>query len=190
MKKYVINKGGDTMSKVYAVTQTDLEDTNPCKTWIFDDKKTAYEFLCNKYEKAWNKYHIPYENGECDVIDNKSKYPFVDGYKNNDFQIGEYYNIYFSNNTEIIFGICQIVSTHIKTGKPDISKDYYSGVGEDIKEAFKIAERMMKNPDEITFGDMIWLCEAVGMRREILRAKEGTWLNVVEDALRKLGYRI
>ncbi len=178
------------MDKIYAVTLTDLEDTNPCKTWIFDDKKTAYTFLCNKYEKAWNKYYIPNSKGDYDIIEKKSVYPFVDGYKNKDFEIGEYYNIYFKNGTEIIFGICQVKSTRIKTENPNVSKDYLSGIGEDLKEAFEIAEQMIKNPNEITFGDMIWLCATVGMRKEILNAKEGKWLRVVEDALRKLGYRI
>lgn len=168
----------------------DLEDTNPCKTWLFDDKKTAYMFLCNKYEKAWNKFHIPDEKGNCDVIDEKSVYPFVDGYKNKDFAVGEYYNIYFKNETEIVFGLCQVKPTRIKAENPNVSKEYLSWVEEDLKEAFKIAEQMIKNPDEITFGDMIWLCATVGMRKEILGAKEGTWLDIVEDALRKLGYRI
>lgn len=178
------------MSKLYAVTLTDLEDTNPCKTWIFDNKKIAYEFLCNKYEKAWNKYSIPDIKGNSDINDKKSSYPFVDGYKNNDFSVGAYYNIYFKNNTEIIFGICQIVPSHIKTEKPDISKDYLSWVSEDLQEAFKIAEEMMDNPENITLGDIIWLCRTVGMGKEIISAKEGTWLDVAENALRKLGYRI
>lgn len=178
------------MSQLYAVTLTDLEDVNPCKTWLFDDKKMAYMFLCNKYEKMWNKYHIPYENGTCDVVDNKSTYPFVDDYKNNNFTTGKYYNIFFKNGTEIILGICQITSAHIKTEHPNVSKEYLSWVEEDLKEAFKIAEQMINNPDDITFRDMIWLCATVGMRKEILMAKESTWLNIVEDALRKLGYRI
>lgn len=178
------------MDKLYAVTLTDLEDTNPCKTWIFDDKKTAYMFLCNKYEKAWNKYYIPDSKGNYDVIEKKSVCPFVDGYKNNDFKVGEYYNIYFKDGTEIIFGFCQIVSTHIKTEKPNISKDYLSWVGEDLNEAFNIAEQMIKNPNDITLMNMIWLCRTVGMGKELLSAKEGKWLPVVEEALRKLGYRI
>lgn len=178
------------MDKIYAVTLTDLEDTNPCKTWIFDNKKNAYMFLCNKYEKVWKKYYIPDQKGNYDIVEKKSVYPFVDGYKNKDFSVGEYYNIYFKNGTEIIFGICQIIKTHIKTEKPYITNDYFSIVGEDLQEAFEIAEQMMKNPNEITFGDMIWLCRSCGMGKEILNAKEGKWLDVVEDALRKLGYRI
>ena len=65
-----------------------------------------------------------------------------------------------------------------------------SWVSEDIDEAFEIAHQMLDNPDEITLRDMIWLCRTVGMGKEILDAKEGTWLDVVENALRKLGYRI
>lgn len=178
------------MEKLYTVSVIDIEDVNPYKTWIFDDKKTAYIFLCNKYEKAWTKYHIPDQKGNCDIDDKKSVYPFVDGYKYKDFSTGEYYNIHFKNNTEIIFGICQIRQTHIEAEHTNISKDFISWVGEDLQEAFDIAEKMMDNPDSITFGDMIWLCATVGMRKEILASKEGTWLNVVEDALRKLGYRI
>ncbi len=178
------------MNKIYAVTLIDLEDTNPYKTWLFDDKKTAYIYLCSKYERIWNKYYVPDEKGNYDIVEKKSVYPFVDGYKNKDFTVGEYYNIYFKNGIEIIFGICQIVSTHIKTENPNVSKNYLSGVGEDIQEAFKIAEQMINNPDEITFGDMIWLCKTAGLGKEILSAKEGTWLEVVEKALRKLGYRI
>lgn len=178
------------MNKLYAVTLTDLEDTNPCKTWIFDDKKTAYVFLCNKYEKAWNKYMIPDGKENCDVIEKKCTIPFIDDYKNNDFKVGEYYNICFKNNTEIIFGICQIVSSHLQTENPNVSKEYLSWLGEDIKWAFEFAENMINNPNEITFRDMIWLCSLVGMRSEILNAKEGTWLDIVENALRKLGYRI
>ena len=178
------------MNKLYAVTLTDLEDVNPCKTWIFDDKKIAYEFLCNSYEKAWKKHYIPDSKGNYDIIEKKSVQPFVDGYKNNDFKVGDYYNIYFKNHTEIIFGICQIVPAHLKTENPNVSKDYLSWVGEDLKEAFRIAEDMMRNPDDITFGDMIWLCKTCGMGKEIMGAKEGTWLDVVENALRKLGYRI
>lgn len=178
------------MNKLYAVTLTDLEDTNPCKTWIFDDKKTAFEFLCNKYGKLWNKHYIPDEKGNYIVVEKKSSYPFVDGYKNKDFAIGEYYNIYFKDGTEIVLGICQVNPAHVKTENPNISKDHLSSVGEDLEKAFEIAEQMMKNPDEITFGDMIWLCRTVGMGKEIMNAKEGTWLDTVEDALRKLGYRI
>ena len=178
------------MDKIYAVTLTDLEDTNPCKTWIFDNKKEAYMFLCNKYEKVWNKYYVPDQNSNYDVIEKKSVWPVVDGYKNNDFLVGEYYNIFFKNGTEIIFGMCQISKTHIKTANPNISKEYLSSTGEDIQEAFEIAEQMIKNPDKITFGDMIWLCKSVGMGKEIMRADGGRWLDVVEDALRKLGYRI
>ena len=178
------------MDKLYAVTLTDLEDTTPCKTWIFDDKKTAFIFLCNKYGKIWNKYIIPDEKGNSDIIINKSCNPFIEDYKDNNFQTGEYYNIYFKNNTEIIFGICQITPSRIQTENPNISKEYLSSIGEDLKQAFDIAEDMIKNPDNITFGDMIWLCALVGMRKEILKAKEGSWLDVVEDALRKLGYRI
>lgn len=178
------------MNKLYAVTLTDLEDTNPCKTWIFDNKKTAYEFLSNKYEKLWNKYHIPNSKGNYDIIEEKSKYPFVEDYKSTDYQVGEYYNIYFEDGTEIILNISQVTSTRIKTEKPNVSKDFLSSVGEDLQEAFEIAEQMINKPEEITLGDMIWLCRTVGMGKEILNAKEDTWLNVVEDALRKLGYRI
>lgn len=171
------------MDKVYSVTLISLEDINPYKTWLFNNKKDAYIFMCNKYGKLWDK-NMDY------IINEKSKYPFVDGYKNTDFSIGEYYNIYFENNTEIIFGMCQITSAHIKTNDSNISKDYYSNIGEDLQEAFEIAEQMIENPDDVTFGDMIWLCKNVGMGREILNAKEGTWLNIVENALRKLGFRI
>lgn len=178
------------MDKLYAVTLTDLEDVNPCKTWIFDNKKTAYIFLCNKYEKAWNKHHVPDEKGNYDVVEKKSVYPFVDGYKNKEFKTGEYYNIYFKDGTEIIFGICQIVESHIKAENTRVSRCYLSGVDENLEEAFEIAEQMMKNPDNITFGDMIWLCGLVGLRDEIMNATEGKWLDVVENALRKMGYRI
>ena len=178
------------MGKLYAVTQTDLEDTNPCKTWIFDDKKTAFMFLCNKYEKAWNKYHIPDSKGNYDVVEKKSVYPFVDGYKNKDFAVGEYFNIYFKNGTEIIFGLCQITPARIKINDKDIDKDYLSYLEPDICEAVDIAEQMIKNPDKITLSDMIWLCRKVGMGKELLNSTDGKWLDVVEDALRKLGYRI
>jgi len=178
------------MNKLYSVAIIDMGDSNPYKTWIFDDKKTAYIYLCDKYEKAWKKYHIPDSEGECDVVDEKCVYPFVDGYKNNDFVTGEYYDIYFKDNSEVVFGICQITPSHIESERSNISKDYLSWVSEDLKEAFELAEQMIKNPDEITLGDMIWLCRTVGMGKEILNAKEGAWLDVVEDALRKLGYRI
>ena len=172
------------MNKLYAVTLIDLEDTNPNKTWIFDDKKDAYIFLCGKYKKTWDKY----DNN--DINNDRSVYPFVDGYKNKDFNIGEYYNIYFKDGTEIIFGICKITSSQEKINDHNISREYLSAIGEDLQEAFDIAEKMMNNPDNITFGDMIWLCKNVGMIKELLNAKEGTWLDVVENALRKLGYRI
>lgn len=178
------------MNKLYAVTLTDLEDANPCKTWIFENKKTAYIFLCNKYEKIWAKYHIPDSKGNYDVIEKKSKYPFVDEYKNNDFVTGEYYNIYFKDNTEIIFGICQVISERINIEGRHVPKSCCTVVDEDLEEAFRIAEQMIKNPDNVTFGDMIWLCRTAGMGKEIMDAKEGTWLDVVESALRKLGYRI
>ena len=178
------------MDKLYAVTLTDLEDTNPCKTWIFDNKKTAYMFLCNKYEKSWKKYYIPDSKGKYDVVEKKSIYPFVDGYKNKDFLVGEYYNIYFKNGTEIIYGICQVAATHINISDKEIDKDYLSYLDPDICEAVDMAEQMLKDPDKITLSDIIWLCRKVGMGKEILNATEGTWLKVTEDALRKLGYRI
>lgn len=178
------------MEKLYAITQTDLEDTNPCKTWLFDNKKIAYEFLCNQYQKAWDKACIPNSDLTIDVIEKKSKYPFVDGYKNKDFVVGEYYNIYFKDGTEIVFGMCQITTTRIHTDKPYITNEYFSIVEEDLQEAFYIAEQMIKNPDNVTFGDILWLCRSVGMGKEIINAKEGKWLDVVEEALRKLGYRI
>lgn len=177
------------MNKLFAVTLTDIEDSNPCKTWIFDDKKEAYMFLCNKYESLWKKYYIPDSKGNYEVVESKSVYPFVDDYKNNDIRYGKYYNIHFKHSPEIIMGICEIKQSQLKTENPDVSKDFLSWVGEDLKEAFNIAEDMIKNPDNITFGDMIWLCATTGMRREILGATGGTWLKVVEDALRKLGYR-
>ncbi len=178
------------MENLYTVSLIDIEDTTPYSTWIFDNKKTAFEFLCFKYGTLWNKYYIPDEKGNYDVIEEKSVNPFVDGYKNNDFKTGEYFTICFKNNSEIILGICQVNSERVKTEKPNVPKEYMSYVGEDLEEAFEIAEQMIKNPDEITFGDMIWLCKTVGMGKEIMKAKEGTWLDIVENALRKLGYRI
>lgn len=178
------------MDGLYSVTLMDLEDYSMCKTWVFDNKKSSYIFLCNLYEKIWKKHYIPNEDGTYNVIEKKSAHPNIEDYKSINFSEGEYYNIYFKDGTEIMFGICKVNSERIQTEKPNTPKEYMSYVGEDMVEAFEIAEQMINNPDEITFGDMIWLCKCVGMGKDIMNAKEDKWLDVVEDALRKLGYRI
>ena len=87
MKKYIIKKGCEKMDGLYSVTLMELEDYSICKTWVFDNKKSSYIFLCNLYEKIWKKHYIPNEDGTYNVIEKKSAHPNIEDYKSINFSV-------------------------------------------------------------------------------------------------------